>query len=363
MASDADNSETQYFLGSILYKETKYSEALTAVQRSLKNDSENADAHYLLASIYDKLDRENDAIVEYNKSVTLNPKLAGAWFDLGAAYYNQENYKESVKAYEMAVKLDNRNWQAHLNLAEAYWQSGDFNKAEGSYNLALTFIQRTNEVSVQEKADIYNKFGWTLGQQCAASMRISGQCLKWNAMVDKFQKAVDLVPDAINYSNLGWAYFNQGHLDAIMKREGGGRERLLKAKDALENAVRQNPKFVEAPLMNLGGTLIDLGDYSGAIEALKRVTEKRSDWQNADYMLGVAYRKNNDFKNAADALGKAVKKDPNYVIALTWLGETQLKLDKKNETSKIIARLKKIGTPDALREAQKLDGLMKSPFK
>ncbi|MEO6590423.1 MAG: tetratricopeptide repeat protein [Pyrinomonadaceae bacterium] len=362
LASDPENSETQYFLGSILYKETNYKDALIVVQKAVKKDPDNAGTHYLLANIFDKQERETDAIAEYKKAVSINPKLKGAWFDLGAAQYNAENYAEAIIAYEVATKLDNRNWQAYLNLADSYWQAGQFGKAEGAYNLALVFIQKNNEVSNQEKAEIYNKFGWTLGQQCRVLMEQAKQCDKWVSMLDKFQKAVDLVPDAINYSNLGWAYFNQGHLDIVSRRDAAGREKLVKAKAALESAINLKPTFAEAPLMNLGGTLIDLGEYDAAIETLRKVSGKRGDWQTADYMIGVAYRKSGNFEKAADAFSSALKKDNNYVAALAGLGETQFRRNKKDETDKIIAQLRKIGTPDAILEARKLTAVMKMPF-
>lgn len=363
IATDANNPETQYFLASILYKENKPQEALTAVQKVLKSDPNNADARYLMANILDSLGREKDAIAEYNQATTLNPKSADAWFDLGAAQFNAGNYQEAIKAYETVTRIDNRNWEAYLNLAETYWQTEDFVKAEGAYNLALTFIERTKaDVSNEEKAEIYNKFGFTLGQQCRVLMSQNKQCNKWTTMLSHFQKATDLVPDAINYSNLGWAYFNQGHLDVVSRREAVGREKLLKAKAALESAINLKPQFIEAPLMNLGGTLIDLGEYPAAIETLKKVSGKRGDWQTADYMLGVAYRKSGDLNKAADAFNSALKKDQNYVAALAGLGETQFRRDKKDEAAKVVARLKKIGTPEAAMEAQKLETTMKLPL-
>lgn len=364
LATDADNPETQYFLASILYKETKYNEALTAIQKTLKADAGNADAHYLQANIFDQLGDEAKAIAAYNQAVTLNPKLSGAWFDLGAAQYNAGNYAEAVKAYEKVTQLDNRNWEAYLNLADTFWQAEDFVKAEGAYTLALTFLDRNKDadVSNQERSEIYNKFGWTLGQQCRILMEQRKQCNKWISMLANFQKATDLVPDAINYSNLGWAYFNQGHLDVVSKREAAGREKLLKAKAALESAINLKPQFVEAPLMNLGGTLIDLGEYPAAIETLRKVSGKRGDWQVADYMIGVAYRKSGDLNKAADAFNAALKKDDKYVAALAGLGETQFRRNKRDEADKVVARLKKIGTPDAVGQAQKLEATMKLPF-
>lgn len=362
VAADAENSETQFFVASILYKENKNQEALAAVQKSLKNDPNNADAHYLLANILNDLGREKDSIAEYNQATTLNPKLTDAWFDLGAAQFNAENYADAIKAYETVTRLDNRNWEAYLNLAEAFWRAEDFTKAEGAYNLALTFIERDKaDVSVQEKAEIYNKLGWTLGQQCRILMAQAKMC-KASVMLTHFQKATELVPDAINYSNLGWAYFNQGHLDVISRRDAAGREKLLKAKAALESAINLKPQFVEAPLMNLGGTYIDLGEYPAAIETLKKVSGKRGDWQTADYMLGVAYRKSGDLNKAADAFNSALKKDSSYVAALAGFGETQFRRNKRDEADKIVARLRKIGTPDAMQQAQRLEATMKLPF-
>lgn len=363
LASDAENPETQFFLASILYKENKNQEALTAIQKVLKSDANNADAHYLAANILDNLGKSSDAIAEYNQTITLNPKSSEAWFDLGAAQFNAGNYAEAIKAYDTVTRLDNRNWEAYLNLADAYWQAEDFMKAEGAYNLALTFLDRnkTADVSKEEKAEIYSKFGFTLGQQCRILMMQRKQCNKWIPMLNNFQKAVDLAPDAINYSNLGWAYFNQGHLDMASKREAEGREKLLKAKAALESAINLKPQFVEAPLMNLGGTFIDLGDYAAAIETLKKVSGKRSDWQTADYMMGVAYRKNGELDKAADAFNSALKKDDKYIAALAGLGETQFRRNKKGEADKVVARLKSIGTPDAIVQAQKLEAVMKLP--
>ena len=362
LATNPDDAETLYFMGLIHYKDQRWSDAENAMLRALKTDPNNAEAHYYLGEIYSKQNRNDDAIGEYQKAVQANPKYGEAWFDLGAAYYNDENYAEAIKAYEKVIILDNRRWEAYLNLADTYWQAGNYAKSEGNYTLALAFLKRNNEVSNEEKAEIYSKFGFTLGQQCRVKMEKAERCDKWIAMIDKFQQAVDLVPDAINYSNLGWAYFNQGHLDVVSRRDAAGREKLLKAKTALENAVRLKPPFIEAPLMNLGGTLIDLGEYPAAIETLKKVAGKRGDWATADYMLGVAYRKNADLDNASKSFKKALDKENNYVAALAGLGETEFRRNKKGETEKIISRLRKIGTNDALLEAQKLQAVMNKPF-
>jgi tetratricopeptide (TPR) repeat protein len=162
-------------------------------------------------------------------------------------------------------------------------------------------------------------------------------------------------PNAADYTNLGWAYYNAGKIEINQKKEAEGKAKLEKAKIALQKAVAMNPSYIEAPLLNLGVALIDLGDYAGAINALKQVAAKRSDWNFANYALGVAYRKNGDVNNSLAQFRKAVDKEPNYIAALSALGESEFRNNNKKEAEKIIARLRQL---NAVNEAKKLEILL-----
>lgn len=353
LAVSPDNADTQYFLGLVRYAQNRNQEALTAFREALKADSGNAELHFRIGEALERLNQNDDAVNAFNEAVKLKPQYFEANFELGNLYYEMGKYPESVKAFEAAKKLKNDNIDVYINLGDAYRQIPDYNNAESNYNLATVFIQRDPNYSKEETADIYSKIGYVIGRQCEINMRKSVRC-KWNTAITSLEKAVELSPNAADYTNLGWAYYSFGRIDMALRNEAEGRPKLEKAKVALLKAISMNPKFVEAPLVNLGSIYIDLAEYSAAIDALKQVTDKRGDWTFALYALGVAYRKNGDIPNAITYFQKAVNKDPNYVAAWSGLAESQIRSKNKKEAQKIIDKLKTL----APGEAQKLEVLM-----
>ena len=111
--------------------------------------------------------------------------------------------------------------------------------------------------------------------------------------------------------------------DIVSKRPEEARAKLEKAKLALQKAAYSSPKYIEGPLLNLGMTLTDLGDYPGAVDAFKRVIDKQPKWVFAMNELGIAYRKQNNFKDAAAAFRKATTVDGKYVFAFYNLAESE----------------------------------------
>lgn len=353
LAASPDNADTQYFLGLIRYSQNRNQEALTAFRQAVKADPTNAELHFRIGEAHQRLNQNDEAINEFTEAVRLKPLYFEPQFEIGNIYYEMEKYSEAVKAFEAAKKLKNDSIELYINLADAYRQIPDYNGAESNYNQAITFIQRDPNYSKEETADIYSKIGYVIGRQCEINMRKSVRC-KWNTAIASLEKAVELSPNAADYTNLGWAYYSTGKMDMAVRNEAEGRPKLEKAKAALLKAVELNPKFIEAPLVNLGSIYIDLGEYPAAIDALKKVTDKRSDWIFAHYALGVAYRKNNDIPNAITYFRKATDKDPNFVAAWSGLAESEIRNKNKKEAQKVIDKLKKLSP----NEAQKLEVLM-----
>lgn len=353
LAVSPENADTQYFLGLIRYSQNRNQEALTAFRQSQKSDMTNPELYLRIGQALERLNQDEDAIKSYNEALKLKQQYFEAHFELGSIYFEQEKYPDAIKSFEAAKKLKNDNIPVYINLGDAYRQIPDYNAAESNYNMATVFIRDDVNFNKDEAAEIYSKIGYVIGRQCEINMRKAVQC-KWKTAITSLEKAVELSPNAADYTNLGWAYYSTARIDLASRNEAEAKPKLEKAKAALQKAIDLNPKFVEAPLVNLGSVLIDAGDYPAAIENLKKVTDKRSDWTFALYALGVAYRKNNDFPNAITYFRKAVDKDPNYVAALSGLAESEFRNKNKKEAQKIIERLKKL----APNEAQKLEVLM-----
>lgn len=98
---------------------------------------------------------------------------------------------------------------------------------------------------------------------------------EWPAAISALEKAVELGGgNTADFMPLGWAYYNAARIDQYEKRESRPNVEASISKTNLQKAVATNPAYVEGPLLNLGMTLTDLGDYNGAVDALTRVVKK-----------------------------------------------------------------------------------------
>lgn len=322
LATSRDDAETQYFLGLIRFGQTRYQDALSAFTQAIKLNPESAEAYYYLGETYDKLKRNAEAVAAYEKAVQLDPRNADAWFALGVMNYNQGNYEGALTAYKEVVRLQNTNGAAHANLADTYRQLDRAGAAEGSYRLAVAFVK--------DDAELYSKYGYILGRQS-----------KWSSAIDALNKAIALSPDAIDYTNLGWAYYNAAQDDLRFNRKTKAVENLTQARDALQRAVELNSKLAPSYL-NLGVTLNDLGQSQEAVKALQRAVELRPDWVFAVNELGIAYRKAGDFENAVKYFKKAIDLDSKFANGYYNLGESEFRRGNKKEAQKAHASLQKL---------------------
>ena len=315
-----DSAETQYFLGLIRAKQNRLTDALAAFNESVKLDPTSAEAHYALGETYEELSQENDAIAQFTEAVKLNPKYAEAWFALGVAQYNEGNYGDAATAYQNVIKLQNTNGEAHANLGDTYRLLKDFGKSEGEYRLATYFIKND--------AELYSKFGYVLGAQ-----------RKWESSIAALKSANSLSPDVVDYTNLGWAYYNWAQDDIKAGRAADGKAKTQLAKEALQKAVGLNQNFAPA-FLNLGVALNDLGEYKDSITALTRAVALRKDWIFAINELGLAFRGTNDYDNAIKQFQKVVEIDPKFDRGFYNLGESQVRGGRINDAKETLKKLK-----------------------
>lgn len=347
LAVSSDNAETQLFLGLVRYSQNRNEEALAAFRRSIQIDPDSPDAHYYLGETLDRLKNTAEAIDEYKKAVAFNPSYTEAWFDLGVAYYNSEQYNLAVDAYKQTIKLKNDYGEAYANLGDAYRQLKNYDEAYSAYRLASAFLKTD--------ADIFSKYGYVAGLIAS----LPGRASYWNAAIDSLKKAVELSPDFIDYTNLGWAYYNSAKIDDEAGNKAAAREKMLKAKEVLEQSLKLNPKFA-ASYLNLGMTQSDLGEYRAAIETLKKADELRADWIPAINELGRAYRANNEVENAAKQFRRTTEIDRNFAVGYFNYAEAQLRLKNMKEAKNAYRELLRIGRRDL---SSRLERMTKGAIK
>jgi len=336
LAADADNAETQFFVGLLRFKQQRDPEALAAFKRSLELDPNNPDAYYYLGEVQDRMNNDKEAIAAYQKAVALNPKFAEAWYDLGVAYFNRDRFDEAINAYKEAIKIRPTYGEAHANLADVYRLRKMWDEAIGEYRMATTFIK--------DDAELYSKYGYVAARRAVTPAYRAF----WKTAIENLEKAVALEPDYIDYTNLGWAYYNVAQANVRNPDGPDYKPNLLKAREAFEkaNSLKPVPKVAAAINLNLGMTLTDLGDFQSSVTALKTATDLQKDWLPAINELGIAYRKNGDLDNAVKQFKKAISIDDKFATAHYNLAESEFRRNNLKEAKKEYEKLKALNRPD-----------------
>ncbi|HVF31263.1 MAG TPA: tetratricopeptide repeat protein [Pyrinomonadaceae bacterium] len=355
IAISPEDAQTQYFLGLIRYSQNRNEDALVAFTKAKTLDANYAEAFYQSGETLARLKRHREAIDDFTKATTLKNNYFDAYLGLGSAYFESSDYPQAIVAYKQAERLKNDNIEVLINLADTYREVANWNEAESKYNLATVFIERDKNYSRDEAAEIYSKIAFVIAKQCEENMKRAAPC-RWDVAVRNLEKASTITDNNVDMANLGWAYYNAAKNDIANKRPVEARAKLEKAKAALEKAAFSSPKYIEGPLLNLGMTLTDLGDYAGAVEAFKRVIDKRPTWVFAMNELGIAYRKQDKFPEASAAFRKAVSVDGKYVIAYYNLAEAEFRAGNLGEAQKAYNKVKDLGRKDLIAQLQLISG-------
>ncbi len=332
--NSADNAETVFLRGLLYYKRNENEKALAAFTKTINLDSNYLEAYLYQAEVYERLNKEKEALAAYQRIVEINPKFTQAWFDLGVANYNRGNYAEAEKAYKKVIELDANHPDAHANFASVHRQMGKYTEANREYKIAAEYIK--------DDADLFSEWGFCLGKVD-----------EWDKAIARLQTAKDLNPDTIDYTNLGWGYYNAAQKDIEAEKKAEAQAKLAQGKEVLQKAVELNPQF-DAAHLNLGITYTGLGEFQNAVETLTKANNLHKNWVIAVNELGVAYRKLNNLSEAINQFQKVINLDDKFALGYFNLGEVQNKLGRKKEAKKTLNKLKQLN-PGL---AKKLDGVI-----
>lgn len=316
-----DTVETRFLHGLLHFKNNRNSEALAAFDRALELNSRSAEALYFRGQTLDRIGQSDQAIAAYKQTLEIAPTFGPASFDLGVNYYNKGDYNNAAVAYQNAIRIDQNNYQAHANLASTYRQLERYPEANAEYQIASNGIRT---------ADLYNEWGYCLGKTN-----------EWDKSVEKLKIASELSPNAVDNSNVGWAYYNSGNTKSALKNDAAAKQDYENAKAYSQKANEQDPKL-DAAYVNLGASHNKLGEFQQAVNVLRTVLGFRGNWVIATNQLGIGYRGMNDLVNAVATFKQVVNLDSNNTFGLFNLGEAYYASGNKKEAKKINDRLKKL---------------------
>lgn len=327
-AAKLDTVDVRFLRGLVFFKNNQNDAALAAFEQTLELDSRYAAALYYKGQTFDRLGRQDLAIAAYKQTLEIAPTFGPAAFDMGVGYYNAGDYNNAAVAYQTAVQIDQNNYQAHANLASTYRQLDRCPDANPEYKLASNGIKT---------ADLYSEWGYCLGK-----------ANQWDDSVAQLKKASEISPNAIDNSNVGWAYYNSGNSKAAEKNDAAAKADYDLAKSYSQKATEQDPKL-DAAYLNLGSSHNKLGEFQLAVSVLKTVLGRNGNWLIATNQLGVGYRGMNDLVNAVATFKQAVNLDGNNTFGLYGLGEAYYASGNKKEAKKINDRLRKLDPSLATR--------------
>ncbi len=321
-AAGIDTVDMRFIRGVLYFKQNKNVEALEAFDKALELDQSSAMTHYYKAQTLDRLGRMDEAVAEYRKTLEIDPKNSGAAFDLGVALYNRGDYNGAVAADQQSIESDPDNAQTHANLASSYRQLEKYPEANGEYKIASKGITTKG---------LYSEWGYCLGKTD-----------EWEKASARLITARDLeAPTAIDDSNIGWAYYNNGHEQTEAKNDTDAKKNYETAREYLKKAVGRDPKL-DAAYVNLGSTYNELDDYQNAVNALNTALSLHPNWTIALNQLGVGYRGLKDLKNAIEAFNQVVALDSGSKMGLYNLSEAYWVSGDKKAARRINDQLRKL---------------------
>ncbi len=136
----AAHRPTRYYriyqaLGTTLYNQEKWDEAIGGFRQSLIYFPNNARVHYLLARALVKAGDADEAVAHGQQAVALNPLVADFHTGWGEALFHSERNAEAIKILEQALAL-------HPNDAELQCLLGASHNKAGNLEAAALFYQR-----------------------------------------------------------------------------------------------------------------------------------------------------------------------------------------------------------------------------
>ena len=232
--------EAHHEMGLLYYMDGQLGEAKFAFERAVALDASFTPSMLQLAEIYLVLRNYDRAMSEVNNALKIDQQIAQAYFLKGLIYKEQKNKDLAKSSFQTATELDPQNVEAFNLLGMLYAEEDD--------GLAMSYYNTVLDIDSAHKEALYNR-AYFLQDQGHAEEAISAYDL-----LLKFHPGT-----AAAFYNKGFIYF-------------GFLEDAPKAIDAFTEAIKSNPKYIQA-YFNRAVALEEIGRKEAAIADYKNVIE------------------------------------------------------------------------------------------
>lgn len=260
--------ETELALGMAYEASGRFEEALAGYRRAIESQADSIPALMGIAGSLRAMARNEEALEAINRVLSLSPHFAQAHCLAGDALLDLGQVERAIASYGRVLEIEPEFFVALTSMGDAQRLLGQHDAALMSYYQAASIHS--------DVALLHMKLGNTLqatgSSEAALKSMTRALALDPNSPVIHFnagnlyeeqgifstaqahyQRAVEILPEAQTFNNLGIVQRKLGHLD----------EALL----SYRRALALDPKCVEAHC-NLGLALQGVGQYESALSSL-----------------------------------------------------------------------------------------------
>lgn len=158
-------ADARFFLALINYKQAKFSDAVTVLQRAVRDGIADSDVHYLMAECLLKMDSAdaNRAMAELDRAIALNPESISARTLRGKLLLESNHAQQALADLEAARTRDPKSRAVLYNLARAYQAVGETSKARSLFSELRS--QNVNQLNEMTDARLNEALNGSAGQQ------------------------------------------------------------------------------------------------------------------------------------------------------------------------------------------------------
>ena len=285
-------------LGSTLYKQARYEEALGIARIAVEQDPELAKAHANLGAILNGLGRAAEAEIHLRRAVALGPNYAKAHANLGVVLSALGRTEEAETRLRRAVALDPDYAKAHANLGVVL--NGLGRAAEAETHLRRAIALDPDYAKAHANLSIVLN---GLGRAAEAETHL--------------RQAIALAPQDVDL-------FAQ-----ILMRQG----RYQEAIDALAQAAALAPASPQAAELHflMGHAAQQNGELEAAAECYMQVLEMDPRHAKALRWLGRLRNEQQRYDEALQLFQRLIAIDPSDAVALGNMGIALFYLNRGDE--------------------------------
>ncbi|MFQ3250044.1 MAG: tetratricopeptide (TPR) repeat protein [Glaciecola sp.] len=278
--NDNDHAPIIKLVGDLKYEAGKYEEAIAWFEKWMKFTCKEDGMTYLkIANAYKEMKQLDKVIPAADKAIALlDPPKETPYAIKMSVYYDQKKYQEAIDVIETAIKVfpESNAW---------FKNAGLFYQITENYSMALTMLELAYYRGHLTTA--------TQHKQLAQLYSVNGMPHRATALMEKHMKSGLIPTDKDTLSSVANSAFQAREFRTAAKYFGEAAK------------VANDPELYRRK----GSMLLTIGDYRGAIEALKLALEDNDGNEGkVHYAMIEAHFYLGDYK-AAMAAAKEAKKD------------------------------------------------------